>query len=174
MELNELLFDENTKIVRLKTDNGNIMYIEAEPENLYSVISICEDIAVALNIPVVLGYRGYEFLISPDKRTSAVGIMEKQNINDKYYEDMLMNEEIEKILNNATIENIAGELRRIRELKKVTHLYPGLHPELTVTPSKRLYELYKLNQPDEYLDSMVEDAKILKKTQSLNCSMNSK
>ena len=130
-----------------------------------------KEIVEEFEVEVILHFNGFDMVIS--ENTTLENLKNQYlKLHEMYYK-LYIEEEFEKATKNLTIENAK---RKLEEVSRLLNDNDGFKKYIAQYELKKLsealYNAYKINQPDQYLDSMVEEAKTLKKTKFLNNCMN--
>lgn len=156
-------------------EEANMIYLNLDmiARDLNEAYQKAMDIAQQFDAEVILHFNGFDMVVNKNTTIENLEIQYKK-AHEIHYQLYTQNE-FKKATKNLTVKNANRKLKEVSRLINDDNGFKKYIEQYELNElSKALYNAYKSKEPDEYLDSMVEDAKILKKTQSLNCSMNSK
>lgn len=162
LEIIENLINKEVKFISSKKDD--IIYIDYGilPRDLKDAYKLSKKIAKLFDTNVIFHFNGSDILV--DKKTKEEKVLTQyfvqQNIHTKLYVESKFNKAVTN-LNLKNAKNKTKEVFKLMEDKNVVKQYISKYQINNL--SHTLTTVYKSNQPDPYLDSMVEEAKVLKK-----------
>lgn len=163
------------KSIKTLINNETVQFIPVEDKNMIyidlgcSVLNLAEAYQVSRNIAktfdteVIFNFNGCDILVNED--TKMKNVAKQYGRLDKIQYKSYVEKEFAKAVKNLNVNNAKRKTREVLRLIKDENGFKKYISAYQLnTLSHALITAYKNTQPDMYLDNMVEEAKVLKKT----------
>jgi len=158
--MKDLIDSENVEFIPL--EQANMIYIDyyCTQNDLKSAYEASKRIAKMFVTKVIFHFNGFDILV--DKKTTMKDVEIQYNkAHEEHYRFYVQNE-FKKTVKNLNVKNAKRKTKEVFRLIKDENGFRKYISDYQLSSlSNALYKGYKINQPDPYLDNMVETAKTL-------------
>lgn len=148
-------------------EKANMIYIDygSSQHNLIPAYDISKKIAKLFDTEVIFRFNGYDIFVQKNTKEEDVCKQYKRQ-SDIDYENYTI-DVFTKASRKLNVNNVKRKTSQALLCIENQNGFKSYIPNYQLNQlSKEIVNLYKSNIPDSYLDEMVEEAKILKKTKA--------
>lgn len=158
-DIKELIDCEDTKFIPVEEVDMIYINYNASVNDLSEAYQKAKKIAKQFDTETVFHFNGHDILLNKD--TTIEDVESQYSKSHEIHYKLYVENEFKKATKNLAMKNAKRKLKEVSRLLNDVNGFRKYVENYELNElSKALYNTYKSTQPDEYLDGMVEDAKV--------------